>query len=59
MHKHSDRLIELPLSLIHHILSFLAMRDVVSTTILSKRWNNLWTYVPCLNFYVFRILLYL
>ncbi|KAL8466525.1 hypothetical protein ACS0TY_035557 [Phlomoides rotata] len=47
-----DRLSELPQSLIHHILSFLPMRDVVSTTILSKHWNNLWTTVPCLDFSV-------
>ncbi|KAL8526359.1 hypothetical protein ACS0TY_015540 [Phlomoides rotata] len=47
---HRDRLSELPLSLIHHILSFLPMTDVVSTTILSKRWENLWTTVPCLHF---------
>ncbi|KAL8532170.1 hypothetical protein ACS0TY_008682 [Phlomoides rotata] len=26
------------------------MRDVVSTTLLSKRWENLWTTLPCLNF---------
>ncbi|KAL8513983.1 hypothetical protein ACS0TY_013192 [Phlomoides rotata] len=47
---HRDRLSGLPLSLIHHILSFLRMRDVVSTTLLSKRWVDLWTTVPCLNF---------
>ncbi|KAL8513986.1 hypothetical protein ACS0TY_013195 [Phlomoides rotata] len=47
---HRDRLSGLPLSLIHHILSFLPMRDVVSTTLLSKRWVDLWTTVPCLNF---------
>ncbi|KAL8526361.1 hypothetical protein ACS0TY_015542 [Phlomoides rotata] len=47
---HRDRLSELPLSLIHHILSFLPMTDVVSTTILSKHWENLWTTVPCLHF---------
>lgn len=45
-----DRLSELPDSLILDILSFLPMRDVVSTTFLSKRWNNLWTTVPCLDF---------
>ncbi|KAL8523369.1 hypothetical protein ACS0TY_013360 [Phlomoides rotata] len=47
---HRDRLSGLPLSLIHHILSFLPMRDVVSTTLLSKGWVDLWTTVPCLNF---------
>ncbi|KAL8549975.1 hypothetical protein ACS0TY_008702 [Phlomoides rotata] len=45
-----DRLGELPDSLILHILSFLPMRDVVSTTFLSKRWENLWTILPILNF---------
>ncbi|KAL8523714.1 hypothetical protein ACS0TY_013618 [Phlomoides rotata] len=45
-----DRLSELPNSLIHLILSFLPMRDVVKTTLLSKRWKNLWTTIPCLNF---------
>ncbi|KAL8532165.1 hypothetical protein ACS0TY_008681 [Phlomoides rotata] len=45
-----DRLSELPESLILHILSFLPMRDVVSTTFLSKRWENLWTILPSLNF---------
>lgn len=45
-----DRLSELPDSLIHVILSLLPMRDVVSTTLLSKRWNNLWTTIPFLNF---------
>ncbi|KAL8469819.1 hypothetical protein ACS0TY_032615 [Phlomoides rotata] len=45
-----DRLSELPQGLIHLILSFLPMRDVVSTTSLSKSWKNLWTTVPYLNF---------
>ncbi|KAL8509599.1 hypothetical protein ACS0TY_016721 [Phlomoides rotata] len=47
---YQDRLSELPDSLIHLILSFLPIRDVVSTTLLSKRWENLWTTVPYLNF---------
>ncbi|KAL8549987.1 hypothetical protein ACS0TY_008709 [Phlomoides rotata] len=45
-----DRLSELPQSLILRILSFLPTRDVISTTLLSKRWENLWTTLPCLNF---------
>ncbi|KAL8505254.1 hypothetical protein ACS0TY_016473 [Phlomoides rotata] len=48
-----DRLSELPNSLILHILSTLPMRNVVRTTLLSKRWNNLWTTIPCLNFCYF------
>ncbi|KAL8532172.1 hypothetical protein ACS0TY_008684 [Phlomoides rotata] len=46
-----DRLSSLPESLILHILSFLPTRDVVKTTLLSKRWENLWTTLPCLNFF--------
>ncbi|KAI3469407.1 hypothetical protein Pfo_026070 [Paulownia fortunei] len=45
-----DRLSELPDSLILLILSFLPMRYVVRTTLLSKRWKDLWTTVPCLDF---------
>ncbi|XP_057772052.1 putative F-box/FBD/LRR-repeat protein At5g22670 [Salvia miltiorrhiza] len=45
-----DRLSELPDSLILSILSLLATREVVRTTILSKRWKNRWTTVPCLHF---------
>ncbi|KAL8532174.1 hypothetical protein ACS0TY_008685 [Phlomoides rotata] len=45
-----DRLSELPESSILHILSFLTMSDVVSTTFLSKRWENLWTALLCLDF---------
>ncbi|XP_057773763.1 F-box/LRR-repeat protein At3g26922-like [Salvia miltiorrhiza] len=46
-----DRLSELPDSLILAILSLLPMKDVVATTLLSKRWQNLWTTVPCLDFF--------
>ncbi|KAH6769738.1 hypothetical protein C2S52_014541 [Perilla frutescens var. hirtella] len=45
-----DRLSELPDSLIFHIFWFLPMRDVVRTTILSKRWENLWITTTCLKF---------
>lgn len=48
--KSCDRLSELPDSLISHILGLLPMRYVVRTSILSKRWKNLWTTVPCLSF---------
>ncbi|XP_057771487.1 F-box protein At5g03100-like [Salvia miltiorrhiza] len=44
-----DRLSELPDSVIFHIFWFLPIWDVVRTTILSKRWKNLWTTTPCLN----------
>lgn len=40
----------LPDCLLHHILSFLDMKDVIRTSILSKRWRDLSTSVPNLNF---------
>ncbi|XP_059306956.1 putative F-box protein At1g49610 [Lycium ferocissimum] len=45
-----DRLSELPEPILLHILSFLPMRYVVRTTILSKRWRHLWTIVQELDF---------
>ncbi|XP_057771483.1 F-box/LRR-repeat protein At3g26922-like isoform X4 [Salvia miltiorrhiza] len=45
-----DRLSELPDSVIFHIFWLLPMNEVVRTTILSKRWLNLWTTTPFLNF---------
>ncbi|KAM3324867.1 putative F-box protein [Capsicum chacoense] len=45
-----DRLSELPESILLHILSFLNMRDVVRTAILSKRWSHLWTIVQQVDF---------
>ncbi|XP_057799335.1 F-box/LRR-repeat protein At3g26922-like [Salvia miltiorrhiza] len=46
-----DRLSELPDSLILSILSLLDMRDVVRTSIFSKRWRYLWSTIPCLEFF--------
>ncbi|XP_016496978.2 putative F-box protein At1g49610 [Nicotiana tabacum] len=45
-----DRLSELPELILVHILSFVNMRDVVRTAILSKRWRHLWSTVPNLDF---------
>lgn len=45
-----DRLSKLPDSLIFHIFWFLPIIDVVGTTVISKRWKDLWTTAPFLNF---------
>ncbi|KAJ4786193.1 FBD-associated F-box protein [Rhynchospora pubera] len=45
-----DRLSALPDVLLYKILSSLDPREVAQTCILSKRWRNLWTSVPCLHF---------
>ncbi|KAI3899765.1 hypothetical protein MKW92_044786, partial [Papaver armeniacum] len=45
-----DRISELPDSIIYHILSFLEMKDVACTSVLSKRWSHIWTTVPTLVF---------
>ncbi|XP_063939925.1 F-box/LRR-repeat protein At4g14103-like isoform X2 [Daucus carota subsp. sativus] len=45
-----DMISNLPDALISHILSFLPTKYAVGTTILSKRWNYLWTSVKNLDF---------
>lgn len=45
-----DRLSELPESLIFEILRLLTIREVVRTSLVSRRWKNLWKTVPFLNF---------
>lgn len=46
-----DRISLLPDKLLHHILSFLDTQMVIKTTsLLSKRWTNLWTSIPTLSF---------
>ncbi|KAL3849205.1 hypothetical protein ACJIZ3_011087 [Penstemon smallii] len=45
-----DGLSPLPDNVFHHILSFVDCLDVVRTCVLSKRWRNVWKFVPCLNF---------
>ncbi|KAK1661843.1 hypothetical protein QYE76_050002 [Lolium multiflorum] len=44
-----DRLSDLPDCLIHTILSFLNSRQVVRTSVLSRRWRHLWRSVPCID----------
>ncbi|KAI3863117.1 hypothetical protein MKW98_015575 [Papaver atlanticum] len=45
-----DRISDLPDNIIHHILSFLLIKDVIRTSFLSKRWRYKWTSVPTLEF---------
>ena len=45
----SDRLSDLPDCLLHTVLSSLRSRQVVQTSLLSRRWRHLWRSVPCLD----------
>ncbi|XP_030928755.1 F-box protein At4g22280-like [Quercus lobata] len=44
-----DRISDLPESLICHILSFLPIQEALATSILSSRWEHLWTLVSRLD----------
>ncbi|KAM5569310.1 F-box/LRR-repeat protein, partial [Rosa sericea] len=44
-----DRISQLPHDIRVHILSYIPTVYSVRTTVLSKRWNNLWTFVPTLD----------
>ncbi|TXG67119.1 hypothetical protein EZV62_008394 [Acer yangbiense] len=48
--QNSDRLSALHDSILYYILSFLPTKYVVQTSILGKRWLNLWTSLPYLDF---------
>ncbi|XP_040362135.1 F-box protein At4g22280 isoform X2 [Rosa chinensis] len=45
-----DRISELPDAVLCHIFSFLPTIYAMWTTVLSRRWNNLWTSLPNLSF---------
>nr|XP_043639774.1 putative F-box/FBD/LRR-repeat protein At4g03220 [Erigeron canadensis] len=45
-----DRISDLPDAVIHHILILLPLKSVVQTSILSKRWLDLWYTFPDLDF---------
>ncbi|CAN1795678.1 F-box/FBD/LRR-repeat protein At1g16930 [Linum perenne] len=45
----TDRLTNLPESIIHHILSFLDTKSSIQTSLLSRPWRSLWKQVPVLD----------
>ena len=48
--KDADRISPLHDSILHHILSFLPVKEVVQTSLVSKRWQELWKCLPYLRF---------
>ncbi|XP_058736321.1 FBD-associated F-box protein At4g13985-like isoform X2 [Vicia villosa] len=44
-----DRLSDLPDCIVLHIFSFLNVKQVVQTSVLSTRWHHLWKYLPTLT----------
>ncbi|KAL3503463.1 hypothetical protein ACH5RR_037912 [Cinchona calisaya] len=48
--KGKDIISSLPDCILHYILSFLPTKDAVATGLLARRWKDLWTAVPVLDF---------
>ncbi|KAJ4782710.1 F-box/RNI-like superfamily protein [Rhynchospora pubera] len=45
-----DRISDMPDDILAHILSFLSIKEAVHTCVLSKKWRNIWCYMPVLEF---------
>ncbi|KAF9593122.1 hypothetical protein IFM89_020332 [Coptis chinensis] len=50
MRNRVDRISDLPLHVLHHILSFLPTEHAVRTCLLSSYWRNIWRFVHTLYF---------
>ncbi|GAU44449.1 hypothetical protein TSUD_93030 [Trifolium subterraneum] len=46
----NDMITDLPEGILLHILSLLPTEDAVRTSILAKKWRNMWTYLSVFNF---------
>lgn len=45
-----DRISSLPEDIIHHVMSFLSTVEVTRTSVLSKRFNSIWSIFPVIDF---------
>nr|GMC76941.1 F-box/LRR-repeat protein At3g26922-like [Ipomoea batatas] len=50
-----DRISDLPIPILHHILSFLPTREVVRTCVLSKHWHSTSSSFPILEFDIYDV----
>ncbi|XP_031277479.1 F-box/LRR-repeat protein At3g58900-like isoform X2 [Pistacia vera] len=49
----NDRISNLPIPILHHILSSLDTLDVIRLSAVSRQWRYLWLSMPCLYFDIF------
>ncbi|XP_048497846.1 F-box/FBD/LRR-repeat protein At4g26340-like [Beta vulgaris subsp. vulgaris] len=51
-----DRISSLPDEILTHILSFMHTKEAVATSVLSKRWEFIWTRVPVIDLFEYKIM---